>query len=160
MNHSYSQTLIPQGKVGISATLFLEALAGESASSPVELHNEGSTAIFYHWEKLMVPRSFTKLRSQSRRPCFYFNHSSGKWKHSRTPGSTTLLLESFTCIRIFLKIYRFFFLCILLFCLRSNSTVKPQKLRSSQVKRLICKCMYDRSSDFSGISIGVLFIMR
>lgn len=99
----------------------------------MELHNEGSTAIFYHWEKLVVPRSFAKLRSQTRRPCFYFNHSSGKWKHSRTPGSTSLHLVFFTRIRIFLKMYKFFFLCILLFCLRLNATLKPQKLRSSQV---------------------------
>ncbi|XP_075896140.1 MYCBP-associated protein isoform X2 [Nelusetta ayraudi] len=68
---------IDQGKVGISATLFLEALSGESVSSPVELHNEGSTAIFYQWERLEVPRSLTKLRSYTRNTCFYFNHSSG-----------------------------------------------------------------------------------
>lgn len=82
---------IPQGKVGISATLFLEALSGESVSSPVELHNEGSTAIFYQWERLEVPRSLAKLRSFTRNTCFYFNQSSGECKHNQKPASATLL---------------------------------------------------------------------
>lgn len=67
-----------QGKVGISATLFLEALSGESVSSPLELHNEGSTVIFYQWERLKVSRSLAKLRSYTRNKCFYFNQSSGE----------------------------------------------------------------------------------
>lgn len=77
--------------MGISATLFLEALSGESVSSPVELHNEGSTAIFYQWERQEVPRSLTKLRSYTRNTCFYFNHSSGECKQNREPASAALL---------------------------------------------------------------------
>ncbi|XP_068448664.1 MYCBP-associated protein isoform X2 [Clinocottus analis] len=66
-----------QGEVGLSATLFFEALTGESASSHLELHNEGSTAIFYSWERLPVPHSFPLLRSQTKSLHFYFNSSSG-----------------------------------------------------------------------------------
>ncbi|XP_045895684.1 MYCBP-associated protein isoform X3 [Micropterus dolomieu] len=65
------------GEVGISATIMFEALTGERASSHVELHNEGSTAIFYSWQQLPVPRSFPNLRTQTKSPHFYFNSSSG-----------------------------------------------------------------------------------
>ncbi|XP_049901499.1 MYCBP-associated protein isoform X3 [Epinephelus moara] len=66
-----------QGEVGISATIFFEALTGDRASSHLELHNEGSTAIFYSWQQLPVPHSFPKLRSQTKNLHFYFNSSSG-----------------------------------------------------------------------------------
>ncbi|XP_041790122.1 MYCBP-associated protein [Chelmon rostratus] len=66
-----------QGEVGISATIIFEALTGERASSHLELHNEGSTAIFYSWQQLLMPQSFPQLRSQTKRPVFYFNSSSG-----------------------------------------------------------------------------------
>ncbi|XP_027139333.1 MYCBP-associated protein [Larimichthys crocea] len=66
-----------QGEVGISATIIFEALTGERASSHLELHNEGSTVIFYSWQQLLVPHSFPNLRSQTKRPHFYFNSSSG-----------------------------------------------------------------------------------
>ncbi|XP_074550414.1 MYCBP-associated protein isoform X2 [Halichoeres trimaculatus] len=65
-----------QGEVGINATILFEALSGEIASSNLELHNEGSVAIFYSWEKLCVPNSFPTLQ-QTNRPHFYFNSSSG-----------------------------------------------------------------------------------
>ncbi|XP_017291880.1 MYCBP-associated protein [Kryptolebias marmoratus] len=61
-----------EGEVGISTTLFFEALTGEIVSSDLELHNEGSTAIFYSWQKLTVPQSFQHLSVH-----FYFNFSSG-----------------------------------------------------------------------------------
>ncbi|KAL7404939.1 hypothetical protein ABVT39_021329 [Epinephelus coioides] len=66
-----------QGEVGISATIFFEALTGDRASSHLELHNEGSTAIFYSWQQLPVPHSFPKLQSQTKNLHFYFNSSSG-----------------------------------------------------------------------------------
>ncbi|XP_034402029.1 MYCBP-associated protein [Cyclopterus lumpus] len=66
-----------QGEVGLSATLIFEAPTGERASSHLDLHNEGSTAIFYSWEQLPVPHSFPLLRSQTKSLHFYFNSSSG-----------------------------------------------------------------------------------
>ncbi|XP_044046052.1 MYCBP-associated protein isoform X2 [Siniperca chuatsi] len=66
-----------QGEVGISATIIFEALTGERASSHLELHNEGSTAIFYSWQQLPVPHSFPNLQTQTQSPHFYFNSSSG-----------------------------------------------------------------------------------
>ncbi|KAM9363623.1 MYCBP-associated protein [Symphorus nematophorus] len=68
-----------QGEVGVTATIIFDALAGETASSHLELHNEGSTAIFYSWQQLLVPhtRAFTNLRSQTKSPCFYFDSRSG-----------------------------------------------------------------------------------
>ncbi|XP_054461081.1 MYCBP-associated protein [Anoplopoma fimbria] len=66
-----------QVEVGLSATLFFEVPTGERASSHLELHNEGSTAIFYSWEQLPVPNSFPNLRSQTKTVHFYFNSSSG-----------------------------------------------------------------------------------
>ncbi|XP_034751546.1 MYCBP-associated protein [Etheostoma cragini] len=66
-----------QGEVGLSGTIIFEAPTGEIASSHLELHNEGSTAIFYSWQQLPVPHSFPKLRSQTKKLHFYFNSSSG-----------------------------------------------------------------------------------
>ncbi|XP_070834212.1 MYCBP-associated protein [Chaetodon trifascialis] len=66
-----------QGEIGISATITFEALTGERASSHLELHNEGSTALFYSWQPLLTPQSFPHLRSQTKSPVFYFNSSSG-----------------------------------------------------------------------------------
>nr|XP_029137069.1 MYCBP-associated protein [Labrus bergylta] len=65
-----------QGEVGISATIMFETLAGERASSHLDLHNEGSTAIFYSWQQLHVQHSFPNLRSQTKGSHFYFNSSS------------------------------------------------------------------------------------
>ncbi|XP_029380169.1 MYCBP-associated protein [Echeneis naucrates] len=66
-----------KGEVGIHATIIFEALTGERASSHLELHNEGSTAIFYHWQQLPLPHSFPSQQSQTMNPHFYFNASSG-----------------------------------------------------------------------------------
>uniref|UniRef100_A0A3B4TFH6 Mycbp associated protein n=1 Tax=Seriola dumerili TaxID=41447 RepID=A0A3B4TFH6_SERDU len=76
-----------EGEVGISSTIFFEALTGETASSHLELHNEGSTAIFYSWHQLPFPHSFPNLQSQTMNPQFYFNSSSGVI----LPGETQLL---------------------------------------------------------------------
>ncbi|KAL6110389.1 mycbpap [Pungitius sinensis] len=66
-----------KGKVGLKATLIFEAPTGEIAFSHLELHNEGSTAIFYSWEQLPVAHSFAKLGSQTKSLHFYFNSSPG-----------------------------------------------------------------------------------
>ncbi|XP_071783868.2 MYCBP-associated protein [Centroberyx gerrardi] len=66
-----------QGEVGISARINFEALTGERASSHLELHNEGSTALYYTWQQLPLPHSFPNLRSQTTTPHFYFNSSTG-----------------------------------------------------------------------------------
>lgn len=87
----YSPKLIDQGEVGISATIMFEALTGERASSHLELHNEGSTAIFYSWQQLPMPHSFPNLQSQTKNPHFYFNSSSGTHiQHNQAPAATTL----------------------------------------------------------------------
>ncbi|KAK5926848.1 hypothetical protein CgunFtcFv8_022386 [Champsocephalus gunnari] len=75
---------INQGQVGISATIIFEALTGERASSHLELHNEGSSAIFYSWHQLPVPCCLANLRSHTMRHHFYFNSSSGVMR----PGET------------------------------------------------------------------------
>lgn len=67
---------------------------GESASSHLELHNEGSTAIFYSWKQLVVPRSFPNLRSQTKAACFYFNCSSGTCTHNHAPAGVTQCLST------------------------------------------------------------------
>lgn len=79
-----SSTLMDKGEVGIRSTIIFEAVAGERVSSHLELQNEGSTAIFYDWQQLLVPHSFPNLQSPTKRPCFYFNCSSGTCAHSQT----------------------------------------------------------------------------
>ncbi|XP_026158941.1 MYCBP-associated protein isoform X2 [Mastacembelus armatus] len=66
-----------QGEVGINATILFEAATEEGASSHLELHNNGSTAIFYRWQQVNVPRTFPKLQSKKKRPYFNFNSPSG-----------------------------------------------------------------------------------
>ncbi|KAM7418873.1 hypothetical protein PAMA_016141 [Pampus argenteus] len=66
-----------QREVGISATIIFEALTGERVLSHLELHNEGSTAIFFSWQQLSLPHSFPNLRSQTKSQHFYFDTSYG-----------------------------------------------------------------------------------
>lgn len=89
--------LFDQGEVGINATVIFEALTGERASSHLELHNEGSTAIFHSWQQLPVPHSFPNLRSQPKSPHFYFDSSSGTHKHNQTPAAATLTTSHTVC---------------------------------------------------------------
>ncbi|CAG01290.1 unnamed protein product [Tetraodon nigroviridis] len=65
-----------QGEVGISSCIFFEALPGEMASSCLELHNQGSTAIFYSWQRLDGSTSISRLLPPRKQVCFYFNQSS------------------------------------------------------------------------------------
>ncbi|XP_030272513.1 MYCBP-associated protein isoform X2 [Sparus aurata] len=93
-----------QGEVGISATVIFETLTGEIATTHLELHNEGSTAIYYSWQQLLLPCHFPNLRSQRKTLCFHFNSSSdvilpGDTKRmvfifkSETPGIKTELWQ-------------------------------------------------------------------
>ncbi|XP_054636216.1 MYCBP-associated protein isoform X2 [Dunckerocampus dactyliophorus] len=66
-----------QGEVRINTTVIFEALVGEQVSSQLKIHNVGSTAILFSWQKLPIPQSFSNLQSQSNSPHFYFNTSSG-----------------------------------------------------------------------------------
>nr|XP_043883257.1 MYCBP-associated protein-like [Solea senegalensis] len=66
-----------QGEVGISTTIFFEAVTGEIVTSHLKMNNEGSTAIFYSWQRLPLPRSFHILQSKTKQLHFLFNSSSG-----------------------------------------------------------------------------------
>ncbi|XP_055771066.1 MYCBP-associated protein-like isoform X1 [Salvelinus fontinalis] len=66
-----------KGEVGISARVTFEALSGERASSDMEVQNEGSTAVYYSWQRLAVPHSFPDARTQTHTQHFYFNTSTG-----------------------------------------------------------------------------------
>uniref|UniRef100_A0A3Q3IYH3 Uncharacterized protein n=1 Tax=Monopterus albus TaxID=43700 RepID=A0A3Q3IYH3_MONAL len=74
---SHSPKLTHQGEVGISSTIIFEAPTGEVASSHLELHNEGSAAIFYSWQQLPLPQHCPNLQSQTKSPHFYFSSPSG-----------------------------------------------------------------------------------
>ncbi|XP_064870428.1 MYCBP-associated protein-like, partial [Oncorhynchus nerka] len=63
------------GEVGISARVTFEALSGERARSDMEVQNEGSTAVYYSWQRLAVPHSFPDARTHTHTQHFYFNTS-------------------------------------------------------------------------------------
>ncbi|KAM9296762.1 MYCBP-associated protein [Gastrophryne carolinensis] len=64
-------------KVGISTRITFEALAGEKASSALEVANNGSTAIWYEWRRLPNSSSLAEHRKEPRVQHFYFNTSAG-----------------------------------------------------------------------------------
>ncbi|XP_045070160.1 MYCBP-associated protein-like [Coregonus clupeaformis] len=66
-----------KGEVGISARITFEALSGDRASSVMELQNEGSTSVYYSWQRLPVPHSFPDARTHTHTQHFYFNTSTG-----------------------------------------------------------------------------------
>uniref|UniRef100_A0A6Q2Y3F9 Mycbp associated protein n=1 Tax=Esox lucius TaxID=8010 RepID=A0A6Q2Y3F9_ESOLU len=68
---------LPQGEVGISARVTFEALAGERSSSHLVLQNEGSTAIYYSWQRLPLPHNFPDARTRTHTQHFYFDTSTG-----------------------------------------------------------------------------------
>nr|XP_046187741.1 MYCBP-associated protein-like [Oncorhynchus gorbuscha] len=66
-----------KGEVGISARVTFEALSGERARSDMEVQNEGSTAVYYSWQRLAVPHSFPDARTHTYTQHFYFDTSTG-----------------------------------------------------------------------------------
>ncbi|XP_048871270.1 MYCBP-associated protein isoform X2 [Brienomyrus brachyistius] len=82
-----------QGVVGVTGQLSFEAPIGQKASSYLELHNEGSTAIYYYWRRQTLRHSFREAGGHGYRETgghgyretgghghgqrFYFNSSTG-----------------------------------------------------------------------------------
>ncbi|KAG8565025.1 hypothetical protein GDO81_012674, partial [Engystomops pustulosus] len=64
-------------KVGISTRITFEALAGEKASSVLEVVNNGSAAVWYEWRRLPHVTSLGNLHKEPRVQHFYFNTSAG-----------------------------------------------------------------------------------
>ncbi|XP_062886788.1 MYCBP-associated protein isoform X1 [Mobula hypostoma] len=78
-------------EVGMIVRLTFEAMAGDRASSCLELVNNGTTVIYYKWKRLPEPEHCVKPPSDTRIPRFYFNISSGKI----LPGETINLPFTF-----------------------------------------------------------------
>lgn len=78
-------SLFLQGVVGVTGQLSFEAPIGQKASSFLELHNEGSTAIYYYWRRQALRHTFREAGGHGYsetggRGCgqsFYFNSSTG-----------------------------------------------------------------------------------
>lgn len=67
-----------QDKTGISTRITFEALAGEKASSTIEVVNNGSAAIWYEWRRLPNTSNLGEHRKEAQVQHFYFNTSAGK----------------------------------------------------------------------------------
>nr|XP_023651467.1 MYCBP-associated protein isoform X1 [Paramormyrops kingsleyae] len=74
-----------QGAVGVTGQLSFEAPIGQKTSSYLELHNEGSTAIYYYWRRQALRHSFREADGHGYRETgghgrgqsFYFNSNTG-----------------------------------------------------------------------------------
>ncbi|XP_051731914.1 MYCBP-associated protein [Ctenopharyngodon idella] len=75
-----------QGQEGISTRLMFETVMGQSVSTDLELKNEGSTAIYYSWERLTPTHSHTQH--------FYFNNTTA----AILPGSTKRISFTFKSV--------------------------------------------------------------
>ncbi|XP_072259442.1 MYCBP-associated protein isoform X2 [Pyxicephalus adspersus] len=64
-------------KAGISTRITFEALAGEKASSLIEVVNNGTTAIWYEWRRLPNTANLGERHKEPRVQHFYFNTSAG-----------------------------------------------------------------------------------
>ncbi|KAM4691214.1 MYCBP-associated protein [Rhinophrynus dorsalis] len=64
-------------KTGICTRITFEALAGEKASSLLEVVNNGSAAVWYEWRRLPQAASLQGCHKEPRVQRFYFNTSSG-----------------------------------------------------------------------------------
>ncbi|XP_068119142.1 LOW QUALITY PROTEIN: MYCBP-associated protein [Hyperolius riggenbachi] len=64
-------------KVGITTRITFEALAGEKASSALEVVNNGSAAVWYEWRRLPNTSSLGGRPKGPRVQHFYFNTSAG-----------------------------------------------------------------------------------
>ncbi|CAM9914085.1 unnamed protein product [Lampetra fluviatilis] len=81
---------IHEDELGIAARITFEALAGEKATSYLEVVNDGTTAIYYEWERLVQPGSFPNGHARAHVQRFYFDVTGGV----ALPGAT--LLAPFT----------------------------------------------------------------
>ncbi|XP_015211357.2 MYCBP-associated protein isoform X1 [Lepisosteus oculatus] len=84
-----------EGEVGVAARLTFEAVAGDQAVSHLELSNDGSTAVYYSWQHLPPPRSFSPAQPDRSSQHFYFNTSEGVI----LPGDTQRILFTFKSVR-------------------------------------------------------------
>ncbi|XP_067260934.1 MYCBP-associated protein isoform X2 [Chanodichthys erythropterus] len=75
-----------QGQEGVSTRLMFETVMGQSVSTDLELKNEGSTAIYYSWERLTPTHSHTQH--------FYFNNTTA----AILPGSTKRISFTFKSV--------------------------------------------------------------
>ncbi|XP_028310735.1 MYCBP-associated protein [Gouania willdenowi] len=82
-----------QGVVGIGGRIIFKVQTGDIASEKMELHNEGSTVIFFSWQKIPVKRTFSSTSSITVGPHFYFNSSGGVIN----PGDTRSVEFIFKC---------------------------------------------------------------
>ncbi|XP_073444153.1 MYCBP-associated protein isoform X5 [Dendrobates tinctorius] len=64
-------------KVDISTRITFEALAGEKASSVLEVVNNGSAAVWYEWRRLPHATSLGDRHKEPRVQHFYFNTNAG-----------------------------------------------------------------------------------
>ncbi|XP_051889317.1 MYCBP-associated protein [Pristis pectinata] len=64
-------------EVGMIVRLTFEAMAGDRASSCLELVNDGTTVIYYNWKRLPEPQHCVKPPSDTWMQRFYFNTNSG-----------------------------------------------------------------------------------
>ncbi|CAJ0965673.1 unnamed protein product [Ranitomeya imitator] len=64
-------------KVDISTRITFEALAGENASSVLEVVNNGSAAVWYEWRRLPHTTSLGDRHKEPRVQHFYFNTNAG-----------------------------------------------------------------------------------
>ncbi|XP_062866796.1 MYCBP-associated protein isoform X2 [Trichomycterus rosablanca] len=80
-----------QGEVGVCARLTFEAAVGTQVSADLELKNEGSTAIYYSWQRLALPHSFPEARRPTWSQHFYFNSATA----AILPGDTVRIAFTF-----------------------------------------------------------------
>ncbi|XP_078510579.1 MYCBP-associated protein isoform X3 [Lissotriton helveticus] len=64
-------------EIGISARMTFEALAGDKATSVMEVANDGTTAIWYEWRRLPYPAGLPEICTDRSMQRFYFNTNSG-----------------------------------------------------------------------------------
>ncbi|KAK3511076.1 hypothetical protein QTP70_030144, partial [Hemibagrus guttatus] len=83
-----------QGEAGVSVCLTFKAVVGESTCSHLELKNEGSTAIYYSWQKQELPHSFPEAKKHTHTQQFYFNTATAVI----LPGDTMKILFIFKTV--------------------------------------------------------------
>ncbi|XP_043946416.1 MYCBP-associated protein [Protopterus annectens] len=66
-----------QGEIGIAARITFEALTEEKAISKLNVTNDGTTAIWYNWQRLPQAQSFKDVLGEVQVQRFYFNIAGG-----------------------------------------------------------------------------------